>query len=59
MWVVTQSIDGEMVTGVVASKPYWRLNLNEGAVVSFPVSDVSDWIYVSDRGPVGNFTGGA
>ena len=56
MWVGVTSIEGGKVTGKLENKPMHQPGLRLGSVVSQPVEDVCDWIYLDGQDFVGGFT---
>lgn len=56
MWLNQIDFDGETVTGTLANEPHWIDNLNAGDIVSIPLSDISDWLYVSQGKAYGGYS---
>lgn len=45
MWIVLKSVDGESMSGELASRPRLAKDLHEGQMVTVPMSAVMDWAY--------------
>ncbi len=57
MWVSVQEIGGGTVTGVLMNDPHELLDVHRGAVVSFSLEQLNDWIYPGRGGShIGGFT---
>lgn len=56
MWLTDVDWDGQCVRGVVANSPNWIESIREGDAASFPVDQISDWMYVLSGEVYGAFT---
>jgi uncharacterized protein YegJ (DUF2314 family) len=56
MWVSVTSISGGQISGKLENKPMHQPGLKLGSMVSQPVEDVCDWIYLEGENLVGGFT---
>jgi len=56
MWVSVTSISGGQISGKLENKPMHQPGLKLGSLVSQPVEDVCDWIYLEGEDLVGGFT---
>ena len=56
MWVDNVQLKGDQITGRLSSSPQSVKSVKRGQKVSFPVSRLSDWLYVADGKAHGAFT---
>jgi uncharacterized protein YegJ (DUF2314 family) len=56
MWVSVREIDDRGVSGVLMNDPHELIEVHRGAIVSFPLTRLSDWIYPEGDSHVGGFT---
>lgn len=56
MWVQDVEYDGKMITGTLVDTPVHVQSVKSGQEVSFPLTRLSDWLYVEDGKAVGAFT---
>ena len=57
MWVTVRTIEDGEVSGVLMNDPHELMDLHRGALVTFPLSRLNDWIYPGTNGShIGGFT---
>jgi uncharacterized protein YegJ (DUF2314 family) len=48
LWIKDVSFDGKLISGEVASEPHDLKSVKLGQKVSFPLEQLSDWLYVEN-----------
>ncbi|MFQ6575345.1 DUF2314 domain-containing protein [Pseudomonas sp. UM16] len=56
MWVSDVEFDGETIKGILINTPQWVTSLSAGDVITVPLSDLDDWMYVTDGVVYGGYT---
>jgi uncharacterized protein YegJ (DUF2314 family) len=56
MWIEAFGLEPEYVHGHLLNDPCYHPTLKKGSQVEVPVAEVSDWVFLREDGPVGNFT---
>jgi len=56
MWVSDIEFDGETIKGLLMNTPQWVSTLQCGDAIEAPLSDLDDWMYVSNDVVFGGFT---
>jgi uncharacterized protein len=56
MWVEQIYFDGIAVTGILVNSPHWLTSVKGGDEVTFPISQISDWLCVMDGQVYGAYT---
>ena len=56
IWISHLSYDGRFLHGTVGDEPVNISNLKSGEPVSFPLNELSDWMYLEDGKIVGGYT---
>lgn len=56
IWVTVQSVDGDVVRGVLANEPMDLGELKIGSVVECKLAELSDWLFLRDGKMVGGYT---
>jgi uncharacterized protein YegJ (DUF2314 family) len=57
MWVTVRTIEDGEVSGILMNDPHELMDVHRGAIVTFPLSRLNDWIYPgADGSHIGGFT---
>jgi uncharacterized protein YegJ (DUF2314 family) len=56
MWIAMERVADEMIYGKMMSSPFTVRGMKQGDQVSLPVSELNDWAFFAESGPVGMFT---
>ena len=56
LWLNEIQFDGEQIQGVLMNSPYELTNVKEGDRVTFPLTELIDWLLVSGAEVCGGFT---
>jgi len=56
IWVTVQSVDGDVVRGVLANEPMDLGERKLGSVVECKLAELSDWLFLRDGKMVGGYT---
>lgn len=56
MWIAVERVADDMIHGKLMSSPFKVRGMKLGDQVSLPVSELNDWAFFADSGPVGMFT---
>lgn len=56
IWVTVQSVDGDVVRGVLANEPMDLGDLKLGSVVECKLAELSDWLFLRGGKMVGGYT---
>lgn len=56
IWVAVQSVDGDVVRGVLANEPMDLGQLKIGSKVECKLAELSDWLFLRDGKMVGGYT---
>jgi uncharacterized protein YegJ (DUF2314 family) len=56
IWVTVQSVDGDVVRGVLANEPMDLGDLKLGSKVECKLAELSDWLFLRDGKMVGGYT---
>lgn len=56
IWVTVQSVDGDVVRGVLANEPMDLGELKLGSKVECKLAELSDWLFLRDGAMVGGYT---
>lgn len=56
MWINEVEFDGDNVTGILINQPNELTNVNNGDPVSFPLEQISDWLFAIEGRTYGGFT---
>lgn len=56
MWINEIEFDGDNVSGILINQPNELTNVNNGDPVSFPLEQISDWLFAIEGRTYGGFT---
>lgn len=56
MWIAVERVADETIQGKLMSSPFKVRGMKQGDQVSLPVSELNDWAFFAESGPVGMFT---
>lgn len=56
MWVGEIGFDGVTISGVLMNQPSYVRGLDQGDAVSFPLGELTDWMYATDEKVCGGFS---
>ncbi len=56
MWIDPTDVSKESITGKLMNDPHRLRNVRKGEMVTKPLSELTDWIYVEDNEGHGAFT---
>ncbi|MGN6416348.1 MAG: DUF2314 domain-containing protein [Pseudobacter sp.] len=56
MWINEVEFDGDNITGILINQPNELTNVNNGDPVSFPLEQISDWLFAIEGRTYGGFT---